>query len=51
MQVSNMDKCISKTQTSNIIDTNLEDHAKFDKTLLGLNYKSFKNKVVQILEE
>ena len=43
MQVSYMNKCIMKTHTSNLINTNLEDHENFDKTLFGLNYKSLKN--------
>ena len=51
MLVSNMNKCISKTQTSDLINANFEDHAKFKKTLLGLNYTSFKNGVVQRSKE
>ena len=46
MKVSNMNKCISKTKLSYLINTNFEDHAKLEKTLLGSNYTSFKNQVV-----
>ena len=46
MKVSNMNKCISKTKLSYLINTNFEDHVKLEKNLLGPNYTSFKNQVV-----
>ena len=41
-----MDKCINRTKLSDLVNTNFEDHAKLEKTLLGPNYRSLKNQVV-----